>query len=151
MTPNLEATLRAALERATPLPWYTLDPPWLPGGEETSILAESPDPHVARFICDFDLWALDDDDRKSENPDADAALIVAAVNALPTLLDTLTALRAQVEGLRRNADAWVSWYELADAGDDCEYLNGNGWPDAEALASTTMGLLASLKQESSRG
>ena len=112
MTPDLEATLRAALARATPLPWYTLDPPWLPGGAETSILAESPDPHVARFICDFDLWALDDDDRKSENPDADAALIVAAVNALPTLLDTLSALRAQVEARDTVLHAWLAYDQL---------------------------------------
>tara|TARA_Y100001951_G_scaffold88698_2_gene80459 strand:+ start:2835 stop:3218 length:384 start_codon:yes stop_codon:yes gene_type:complete len=83
------AELRKLLEAATPGPWFTLDPPWLPGGAETSILAESPDPHVARFICDFDLCMMDDDDRKSENPDADAALIVAAVNALPDLLDRL--------------------------------------------------------------
>lgn len=98
MNPDLEAALRAALERATAGDWYTLDPPWLQGGAETSILAESPDPHVARFICDFDLWALDDDDRKSENPDDDARFIALAKNHMGDLLDTLTALRAQVEG-----------------------------------------------------
>lgn len=99
MSDVVESRLRELLAKATPRPWYTLDPPWLTSGE-TSILAESPDPHVARFICDFDMWALDDeDDRKSENPDADAALIVAAVNALPDLLDEITRLRAQVASL----------------------------------------------------
>lgn len=93
--------LRGLLANATPGPWYTLDAPWLPSGSETSILAESPDPHVARFICDFDIWALDDDEgRKSENPDDDAALIVAAVNELPGLLDRLEALSAEVERLK---------------------------------------------------
>ena len=94
--------LRGLLANATPGPWYTLDAPWLPSGSETSILAESPDPHVARFICDFDIWALDDDEgRKSENPDDDAALIVAAVNELPGLLDRLQALSAEVLQLRQ--------------------------------------------------
>lgn len=70
--------LRELHEAATPGPWYTLDPPWLESGE-TSILAESPDPHVARFICDFDMWQFDPDneaDKISENPDEDARLIV---------------------------------------------------------------------------
>lgn len=88
-------TLRELVARATPGPWYTLGPPWLTDGN-TSILAESPDPHVARFICDFDFFAFDEeDDKTSLNPDADAALIVAAVNALPTLLDRLDAERAR--------------------------------------------------------
>lgn len=106
----LLATELTRLDRAaTPAPFYTLDPPWLPGGSETSILAGSPDPHVARFICDFDLWALDDDsdgDRKSECPDADAALLVWLRNHVPEILAALNtrtapaspAELAQIEG-----------------------------------------------------
>lgn len=85
--------LRRLDSLATPAPWFTLDPPWLPSGTETSILAESPDPHVARFICDFDFWALDDEadaDRKSQNPDGDAELMVWLRNNVPLILATLT-------------------------------------------------------------
>lgn len=103
---DLIERFKGLLANATPGPWYTLDAPWLPSGSETSILAESPDPHVARFICDFDIWELDDDeDRKSENPDADAALVVAAVNELPGLLYRLQALSAEVERLRLDLEA----------------------------------------------
>lgn len=53
-------------------------------------------------------------------------------------------LRRENEALRRNVRGWKRWHDRVenDAYDDCEYLNGNGWPDAEALASTAMGLLA---------
>lgn len=76
---------------ATPAPFYTLDQPWLTHGE-TSILSESPDPHVARYICDFDLGMfVDEDDKTSECPQADADLLVWLRNHVPEIL---TALRA---------------------------------------------------------
>lgn len=89
-TRTLIERLEALDREATPGPWFTLDAPWLPGGSETSILAGSPDPHVATFICDFDMWAIDDeDDRKSDNSDADAAAIVTLRNALPEIITAL--------------------------------------------------------------
>ncbi len=51
-------------------------------------------------------------------------------------------LEAEVERLRRNVRGWVEWHRRCDADDDCTYLNDNAWCDAEALASTGMGLLA---------
>lgn len=114
--------MRALDAKATAGPWYTLDPPWLPSGTETSILAESPDPHVARFICDFDLWALDDEAdaaRKSECPDADADLIVAIRNALPDLLTLIERQAARIEAAEAMAGALnaVSDAMLRDAND----------------------------------
>ncbi len=123
-TQGLADELAALDRRATPGPFYTLDPPWLPGGSETSILARSPDPHVARFICDFDMWALDDEedaDRKSECPDADAALLVWLRNHVPEILtalrsDALDAKDAEIARVRaktleeaaRVAEGWRS-------------------------------------------
>lgn len=111
--------LRELIARATPGSWYTLDPPWLPRDSETSILAGSPDPHVATFVADMDMWALDDDDdRKSKSPDADAALIVAAVNALPGLLDALASLQSENERLRAACVRMTEHYvRLANSGD----------------------------------
>lgn len=51
-------------------------------------------------------------------------------------------LNAEVARQRSTLKGWGDWYRLATADDECEYLNGKGWDDAEALASTTMGLLA---------
>lgn len=52
-------------------------------------------------------------------------------------------LEAEVERLRRNVRGWVEWHRRCDDDDDdCTYLNDNAWCDAEALASTGMGLLA---------
>ena len=50
-------------------------------------------------------------------------------------------LEAEVAALRRNVRGWVEWHRRCDADDDCTYLNDNAWCDAEALASTGMGLL----------
>ena len=47
------------------------------------------------------------------------------------------------EGLRV-LKGWLDWYRFATGDDDCQYLNDKGWDDAEALASTTMGVLAAL-------
>ena len=99
---DLIERLRALDTAATPAPWYRLDPPWLPSGCETSILAGSPDPHVATFICDFDFFAFDEEDEKtSECPDADADLIVFLRNNVTGLADEITALRARVAELEK--------------------------------------------------
>ena len=66
-----------------------------------------------------------------------AQAAIAAVYA-PRLAE----LEAEVERLRRNVKGWVEWHRRCDADDDCTYLNDNAWCDAEALASTGMGLLA---------
>lgn len=69
--------------------------------------------------------------------DAENIAAIAAVYA-PRLAE----LDAEVERLRRNVKGWVEWHRRCDADDDCTYLNDNAWCDAEALASTGMGLLA---------
>lgn len=137
MTDDIKARLRELLAKATPGPWFTLDPPWLPGGSETSILAESPDPHVARFICDFDLWALDDDeDRKSECPDDDARLIVECVNALPDLLDHIETLEARIAELEgEKYEAFTDGLEAA--AEICGSMAETTYDDADAFEAAT--------------
>lgn len=66
--------------------------------------------------------------------DLDAAAAVIAADR--------AGLVAEVERLRLNVRGWVEWHRRCDADDDCTYLNDNAWCDAEALASTGMGLLA---------
>lgn len=70
--------------------------------------------------------------------DLDAAQAAIAAVYAPRLAE----LEAEVERLRRNVKGWVEWHRRCDADDDCTYLNDNAWCDAEALASTGMGLLA---------
>lgn len=65
--------------------------------------------------------------------DQAAAAVIAADRA---------GLVAEVERLRLNVRGWVEWHRRCDADDDCTYLNDNAWCDAEALASTGIGLLA---------
>jgi hypothetical protein len=66
--------------------------------------------------------------------DLDAAAAVIAADR--------AGLVAEVERLRLNVRGWVEWHRRCDADDDCTYLNDNAWCDAEALASTGIGLLA---------
>ena len=54
-------------------------------------------------------------------------------------------LHADVGDLRRILKGWLDWHRFATAEDECEYLNGKGWDDAEALASSTMGKIAALE------
>lgn len=63
----------------------------------------------------------------------------------PYVIDPRTAASqaSAGEGLRV-LKGWLDWYRFATGDDDCEYLNDKGWDDAEALASTTMGVLAAL-------
>lgn len=48
---------------------------------------------------------------------------------------------AEIVRLRKALTGWVDWHARATANDDCEYLNGTGWPDSEALASTARAAL----------
>ncbi len=79
----------------------------------------------------LDAW--DDASLAGHQADQAAAAVIAADRA---------GLVAEVERLRRNVRGWVEWHRRCDADDDCTYLNDNAWCDAEALASTGMGLLA---------
>ena len=65
-----------------------------------------------------------------------------AAAALTADAERIAALEGEVERLRHNVRGWVEWHRRCDADDDCTYLNDNAWCDAEALASTGMGLLA---------
>lgn len=122
---DLIERLRALDTAATPAPWYRLDPPWLPSGSETSILAGSPDPHVATFICDFDFFAFDEEDEKtSECPDADADLIVFLRNNITELADEITALRARVAELEAGLMPFASAAAGVSAFDPDYPMNG---------------------------
>ena len=79
--------------------------------------------------------------KQGQLADQAAAAVIAADRA---------GLVAEVERLRRNVRGWVEWHRRCDADDACTYLNDNAWCDAEALASTGMGLLAraALKEPS---
>ena len=68
--------------------------------------------------------------------------IAAAQAAAEVIAADRAGLVAEVERLRLNVRGWVEWHRRCDADDDCTYLNDNAWCDAEALASTGMGLLA---------
>ncbi len=88
----LAARLRQLLERA-PGPFYLLDQPWLKEGD-TSLLVGSPDPHVAKFICNFDDWGDEDGDSEPIDKWAYASLIELALNELPALLTALQSAKA---------------------------------------------------------
>lgn len=93
MTPADLDRLEALYEKATPGEWYLLGAPWLGRDMETSILAGSPDPHAAKFVCDFENFADDDEDKNGWN---DADFIAALHNAFPALLEAA-----------RNAPRWI--------------------------------------------
>lgn len=67
------------------------------------------------------------------------------------MTDDHAALARRLADLERNVKGWVEWHRRCDADDDCTYLNDNAWCDAEALASTGMGLLARPASEPSEG
>lgn len=86
-------TPRDLLDAATPRPWYVVGLPWNNG--EPWIQAESEDPHAGRYVCEFDSGSIADMDQ--ENLDADAALIVAAVNEYEALNEVAEAAEPMVE------------------------------------------------------
>lgn len=74
---------RDLLAAASPRPWFVVGLPWNQG--EPWINAETEDPHGGRYVCEFDSDSIADMDQ--HNLDADAALIVTAVNEYEPLLD----------------------------------------------------------------
>ena len=87
--------------------------------------------------------AYDPDNFKDRESMATAQAAIAALDAVRgDRVARIAELEAEVERLRRNVRGWVEWHRRCDADDDCTYLNDNAWCDAEALASTGMGLLA---------
>lgn len=114
MSPEDVARLRGLLARATPGPWREADDGWID--------------------ADSDMVAYGSDNPRSVainyGADANAALIVAAVNALPELLDAADerdALRARVEVLERalyDALFLVGGCIVEPSCGDCKYCNG---------------------------
>jgi len=83
----------------------------------------------------------------------DARNLVSSLNHACATFAALNA-RQSGEGERealRIIKAWLDWYRFATGDDDCQYLNGKGWDDAEALASTSMGYLAALRATDDAG
>jgi hypothetical protein len=72
---------------------------------------------------------------------------MAVRQQLQQAADHIEALTKRVAELERVMRGWLEWYNFATSDDDCEYLNGRAWGDAEALASSTMGQIAALQQK----
>jgi hypothetical protein len=85
MTTDIEG-LKALLEKATPGPWKVADKVATVGGDRYLVIT-----HPAGWVS----LIMEGDDGRDE---ADAVLIVAAVNALPDLLATITALEDKLAG-----------------------------------------------------
>lgn len=113
-TPSV-SQLRALLEKATPGPWQAMRDSHrtiVPSSHSHLLLGGSilPDEDARRFawpiarMCDpngLPRWT-------AEQTTDNAALIAAAVNALPTLLDELESLRQERDAARRDAALWAS-------------------------------------------
>lgn len=99
--------LRKMLAAATKGPWTWLDCRPTQETDEGHWFATGPlhDPE------DYDGECDDADKACQHAAEADAALIVAAVNALPSLLDELDALRAKVS---RMHSEWMAMSERAE-------------------------------------
>jgi hypothetical protein len=103
--------LRALLAKATPVPWHELGMPyyqyWITG---------SPAPKHGQIIKNriavLDSYEWPNAEMPPERRTANAALIVAAVNALPALLDRLEQAEARIARLERVAEAAVSIQQL---------------------------------------
>ena len=142
MTPDLEATLRDALERATAGDW--LAGPADMFGDHNIILAESEDRRaVAAVVSNM---------RPEDEVEANAAFIALAKNHMGDLLDTLTALRAQVEWRPietapkdgRRFLVWDSYYGIrigrwnkrADHDDGLSYMDAFGGSSKGGIRAT---------------
>ena len=109
-TAALVAEARRLADAATPGPWYRLESPWLPRDCGTSVLAGSPDPHVATFVADLDWPMLDEEDRKGDDWN-DAAFIAWAREGVPRLAAALEAASAREARLREALEACVKAHE----------------------------------------
>lgn len=86
--------LRAKLEAASKTPWFIVGPPWNEGAPFINAGAE--DPHGGEMVCDFVDYHSDDRPDETPRSEEDAALIVAAVNHLPALLEAAEAAQVVV-------------------------------------------------------
>jgi len=121
---GLAGELERLDQQATPSPFYELGSPWANG--RPAIMAESPDPHVARFIADFDMTGLvDDEDKLSEQPDADAALLVWLRNHVPEILAALQPTADSTAPSRDDVEADLEACERA--------IDRMGWPEINAF------------------
>ena len=104
MTPETIATLRRLLDNATARPWMVDDE-----GDDVAVIVDEGD--------EFSFIQIAADLHQGDNGLTDARLIVAAVNALPALLDAAAerdALAAKVERVRalhsskchKHSDPW---------------------------------------------
>ena len=98
-------------EKATPGPWYRLEPPWLARDCRTSVLAGSPDPHVATWVADLEFVMMDENDRLGDDW-ADAAFIALTRTAAPALAQAYKECR---EVIRSNLEIMEVMRELCDA------------------------------------
>ena len=116
-----EAELRALLEKATPGPWH-----WYAEDYSCAILCGETNGHADPLKKNVTTVSICEACRKrakgSDNPhwvwgrctsgtSDDAALIRAARNALPTLLDRLEKMREALETLEQSAAAEVALFE----------------------------------------
>lgn len=83
---RLAAELRALLAKATPTPW-------LQGAYDMSAILWSYETHRNGYAKQIATTGPKEDWRGASQQADDAALIVAAVNALPTLLNALSGIR----------------------------------------------------------
>lgn len=123
VTPEIQAELRRLLDAATPGPWET-------DGCEVSQHWSRPEPWrtIASSEVSCGPYCYGGRGQGIEQTE-DATLIVAAVNAIPALLDAAAerdALAAKVERVRALADEWTyngefGWDDGSHAyGPDCE-------------------------------
>lgn len=92
------AKLERLLKEATEGPWYLLGQPWLPSDCKTAMLSGSPDPHVAKFVCDFDMMA--DDNEQPDKSWEDAELICFLRNHADAILGLVRAAEATEKALK---------------------------------------------------
>lgn len=100
LTPVDLAAMREALAAATSGRWQLDGPFWWRGGDQNAdccTLITAGDDRLPVVVLPEDF------DRRVTS-DADAALIIAAVNTLPDLLDELDAARATIARARELAD-----------------------------------------------
>lgn len=98
---------------ATPGPWYTVGPPWLPSGQWPYVIAGHDDPHVGQLVCDFDFVEYRDREYRGrpDNSDADAEFVVAARTAVPALVAEVRRLTRELEWVADERDRLLETVE----------------------------------------